>query len=90
MKAPLYAAALLLCFAGIFASPRSKLPSVCSQAPELKFKGLNPIEEASKDGKITVVALLDAKCGYCIGQASLLQILKDKLDNKYVYIAQMM
>ena len=74
MKVPLYAAGLLLCLAGAFASRNQ---TTCP--PALKFNGVNPIEEARKAGKITVVALLDANCGYCLLQASLLKRLKKKL-----------
>lgn len=54
----------------------------CTPAPALKLGGLDPIKKASKDGNITVVALLDAKCGYCILQATLLKRLKEKFDKK--------
>ena len=74
MIAPLYAAGLLLCLAGAFAS---KNDTICP--PELNFNGVNPIKEARKAGNITVVALLDANCGYCLLQASLLKRLKKKL-----------
>ena len=76
------AVTLLLCCGAALAS--SKAQTQCQPPPALKFEGSNPIEEASKAGNITVVALLDAKCGYCILQAELLQRLKKKLEKKYV------
>ena len=79
MLAPLFAAGLLLCFAGAFASKEKDEPAICNHPPDLNFNGVNPVKHAAKAGNITVIALLDANCGYCILQATLLRRLKRKL-----------
>jgi len=80
MITPLRTAGFLLCLVGALALKGD--PKKCSRAPKLSFNGVNPIEEARKAGKITVVALLDANCGYCAFQALLLHRMKKKFDGK--------
>ena len=54
----------------------------CTLPPKWTVKGENPLLEARKSGNVTVVTFLDAKCGFCMLQAKLLQRLKKKFEKK--------
>ena len=80
MLAPLLAVAGLLLLQGA-AALEDELTQ-CTLPPKWTVGGKNPLAEARKSGNMTVVAFMDAKCGYCVLQAKLLGRLKKKLEKK--------
>ncbi|XP_065070263.1 selenoprotein Pb-like isoform X1 [Rhopilema esculentum] len=80
MFAPLAIAGLFLAVAVTTATESKQ----CQAPPQWQADGSSPLQEAQKAGNITVLAFLDANCGYCVLQATLLQRLKRKLEKKKI------